>query len=157
MVISLTISTGDPGQRCLSRLFGTTRTSQRTLYARSQRHQQALRHWVLSNQSDAGWQAPQGEHRGSWTSRIHRGRTQDLLCTAVLTGVRLKSEMIRKALLMKIKPGCREEYERRHNPIWPELQAVLKEHRVSNYSIFLDRRTDQLFGYAEIESDSRWM
>ena len=64
--------------------------------------------------------------------------------------------MIRKALLMKIKPGCREEYERRHNPIWPELQAVLKEHGVSNYSIFLDRRIDQLFGYAEIESDSRW-
>ena len=64
--------------------------------------------------------------------------------------------MIRKALLMKLKPGCQEEYQRRHNPIWPELQAVLKEHGVSNYSIFLDRRTDQLFGYVEIESKSRW-
>ena len=64
--------------------------------------------------------------------------------------------MIRKAFLMKLKPSCQAEYERRHNPIWPELQAVLKEHGVSNYSIFLDRRIDQLFGYAEIESDSRW-
>ena len=68
----------------------------------------------------------------------------------------MNSEMIRKVLLMKLKPGCQEEYERRHNPIWPELQTVLKEHGVSNYSIFLDRRIDQLFGYAEIESDSRW-
>jgi L-rhamnose mutarotase len=64
--------------------------------------------------------------------------------------------MIRKALLMKLKPGCQDEYERRHNPIWPELQAVLKEHGVSTYSIFLDRRTDQLFGYVEIESNSQW-
>ena len=64
--------------------------------------------------------------------------------------------MIRKALLMKLKPGCQDEYERRHNPIWPELQAVLKRHGVSTYSIFLDRRTDQLFGYVEIESKSQW-
>ena len=68
----------------------------------------------------------------------------------------MNSEMIRKVLLMKLKPGCQEEYERRHNPIWPELQTVLKEHGVSNYSIFLDCRTDQLFGYAEIESKSLW-
>ena len=64
--------------------------------------------------------------------------------------------MVRKAFLMTLKPGCQKEYERRHNPIWPELQAVLKEHGASNYSIFLDRGTDQLFGYAEIESETRW-
>ena len=64
--------------------------------------------------------------------------------------------MIRKAFLMTLKSGCEAEYERRHNPIWPELQTVLEEHGVSNYSIFLDRRTDRLFGYAEIESESRW-
>src|SRR5262245_7264678 len=64
--------------------------------------------------------------------------------------------MIRKAYLMTLKPGCQEEYERRHNPIWPELQAVLKEHGVSNYSIFLDRKTDRLFAYAEIESEAWW-
>ena len=63
--------------------------------------------------------------------------------------------MIRKAFLMSLKPGCQEEYERRHNPIWPELQAILKEYGVSNYSIFLDRNTDRLFAYAEI-SEERW-
>lgn len=64
--------------------------------------------------------------------------------------------MIRKAFLMKLKPGCREEYERRHNPIWPELQAVLGEQGVHNYSIFLERGTDRLFAYCEIESVERW-
>jgi len=54
---------------------------------------------------------------------------------------------------MKLKPGCREEYERRHKPIWPELQKVLKEHGVHNYSIFLERDTNRLFAYAEIESE----
>ena len=64
--------------------------------------------------------------------------------------------MIRKAFVMILRPGCHEEYERRHNPIWSELQEVLKEHGVSNYSIFLDRQTDRLFAYAEIESEERW-
>lgn len=64
--------------------------------------------------------------------------------------------MIRKALLMKLKPGHQGEYERRHDPIWPELQLVLQQHAVHNYSIFLDRGTDRLFGYAEIESEELW-
>ena len=64
--------------------------------------------------------------------------------------------MIRKAFLMTLRSGCAAEYERRHNPIWPQLEAVLKEHGVSNYSIFLDQNTNQLFAYAEIESEERW-
>ena len=64
--------------------------------------------------------------------------------------------MIRKAFVMMLKPGSRIEYERRHNPIWPELKAVLKEHGVSNYSIFLERATDRLLAYAEIESEELW-
>jgi len=64
--------------------------------------------------------------------------------------------MIRKAFVMKLRPGNQAEYARRHNPIWPELQGVLKEHGVSNYSIFLDRKSDRLFAYAEIESEERW-
>jgi len=64
--------------------------------------------------------------------------------------------MVRKAFVMMLKPGSRVEYERRHNPIWPELETVLKEHGVSNYSIFCDDATDRLFAYAEIESEERW-
>lgn len=64
--------------------------------------------------------------------------------------------MIRKAFLMTLKPGGRLEYERRHNPIWPELEEALKEHGVSNYSIFYDQATERLFAYAEIESEESW-
>ncbi|MEO6392261.1 MAG: L-rhamnose mutarotase, partial [Pyrinomonadaceae bacterium] len=64
--------------------------------------------------------------------------------------------MIRKAFLMSLKPGNRDEYERRHNPIWPELAAVLTQHGAHNYSIFLDAATNQLFGYVEIESEELW-
>lgn len=64
--------------------------------------------------------------------------------------------MIRKAFLMTLKPGHQTEYERRHNPIWPELEEVLKQHGVHNYSIFLDRGSDRLFAYVEIESEQLW-
>ena len=64
--------------------------------------------------------------------------------------------MIRKAFLMSVNPDAHDEYERRHQPIWEELNAVLKNHGVSNYSIFLDDETSQLFGYAEIESEDQW-
>jgi L-rhamnose mutarotase len=62
----------------------------------------------------------------------------------------------RKAFLMTLKPGNQDEYKRRHDRIWPELQSVLKEHGVSKYAIFLNRDNDQLFAYAEIESEALW-
>lgn len=64
--------------------------------------------------------------------------------------------MIRKAFVMSVNAAAHKEYERRHKPIWKELEDVLKNHAVSNYSIFLDRQTNQLFGYAEIESEELW-
>ena len=57
---------------------------------------------------------------------------------------------------MSVDPGAHEEYERRHRPIWSDLEAVLKTHGVHNYSIFLEPKTDQLFAYAEIESEELW-
>ena len=38
---------------------------------------------------------------------------------------------------MSVNAGAEEEYEERHNPIWPELEKVLKGHGVLNYSSFL--------------------
>jgi len=64
--------------------------------------------------------------------------------------------MIRQAFVMSVNPGQEIEYERRHRPIWPELEAVLKAHGVHNYSIFLLPATRQLFAYAEIEDLARW-
>jgi len=64
--------------------------------------------------------------------------------------------MIRKAFLMSVNPDAREEYERRHRPIWDDLTQVLKDHGVSNYSIFIESETNRLFAYAEIESEELW-
>lgn len=64
--------------------------------------------------------------------------------------------MIRKAFVMSINPDQHEEYEKRHRPIWPELEEALKSQGVLNYSIYLDVDTHQLFAYAEIEDEERW-
>lgn len=64
--------------------------------------------------------------------------------------------MIRKAFVMGVNAGREAEYERRHRPIWADLEAVLKAHGVHRYSIFLHAPTRQLFGYVEIEDEARW-
>ena len=64
--------------------------------------------------------------------------------------------LLRKAFVMSVNPGHEQEYERRHQPIWKELEDVLKAHGVHNYSIFLHPETRQLFAYAEVEDEARW-
>jgi L-rhamnose mutarotase len=64
--------------------------------------------------------------------------------------------MIRVAFRMSVHAGMTAEYERRHSPIWTELEALLLEHGVQTYSIFLDAATNDLFAYAEIEDEARW-
>ena len=64
--------------------------------------------------------------------------------------------MIRKAFRMSIHPHQQEEYEKRHNPIWKELEDVLRAHGSHNYSIFWDASDNSLFGYVEIEDEARW-
>jgi L-rhamnose mutarotase len=63
---------------------------------------------------------------------------------------------IRKAFRMSVNAGQEAEYERRHNPIWRELEETLVRHGVRSYSIFLDPATRDLFAYAEIENEERW-
>lgn len=46
---------------------------------------------------------------------------------------------------MKLNPGCKEEYKRRHDEIWPELVKLLGESGVSDYAIFFDEETHTLF------------
>jgi L-rhamnose mutarotase len=64
--------------------------------------------------------------------------------------------MIRKAMLMQVEADQHEEYQSRHNPIWPELEAELKAHGAHNYSIFLDAESSTLYAYVEIEDQARW-
>lgn len=64
--------------------------------------------------------------------------------------------MIRKAFVMSLNPGCEAEYEKRHNPIWPELEKTLLDHGVKTYSIFLHWETRQLFAYVEFADEAQW-
>ena len=64
--------------------------------------------------------------------------------------------MYREAGIMKIYPGMEAEYEKRHNEIWPELVANIKAHGASNYSIFLNKATGELFSYLEAEDEAMW-
>lgn len=58
--------------------------------------------------------------------------------------------MHRVAFKMKLYPGFEKEYKKRHDEIWPELQQLLKESGISDYSIFLDEETNSLFGVLKI-------
>jgi L-rhamnose mutarotase len=60
--------------------------------------------------------------------------------------------MTRRAFKMHLKPGFEAEYRRRHDEIWPELVALLKEAGISDYSIFLDPETLTLFGVQKLAS-----
>ncbi len=50
------------------------------------------------------------------------------------------------AFKMKLNEGKLAEYKKRHDEIWPELVALLKDAGVSDYSIHLDEETNILFG-----------
>ncbi|HUV00576.1 MAG TPA: L-rhamnose mutarotase [Bacteroidales bacterium] len=62
--------------------------------------------------------------------------------------------MKRFGFKMKLLPGYKEEYKKRHSEIWPELVKLLKSNGISNYSIFLDEETDTLFAYQEQSGES---
>lgn len=49
------------------------------------------------------------------------------------------------AFRMVLKPGMATEYQARHDRIFPELLALLKEAGVHDYSIHLDHETNHLF------------
>ena len=62
--------------------------------------------------------------------------------------------MTRVAFKMKLKPGFADEYQKRHDAIWPELLTLLKESGVHDYSIFLDEESNTLFAVQKIDGDS---
>jgi L-rhamnose mutarotase len=62
--------------------------------------------------------------------------------------------MTRLAFKMKLKPGCAQEYKRRHDMIWPELSATLKGKGITDYSIFFDEETNSLFAVQKLAGSS---
>ena len=58
------------------------------------------------------------------------------------------------AFKMKLKPGFKEEYIKRHEQIWPELAELLKANGIADYTIFLDEETNCLFGVQQQNGQS---
>jgi L-rhamnose mutarotase len=59
--------------------------------------------------------------------------------------------MARVAFKMTLYKGFEEEYLKRHYTIWPDLEELLKQTGISDYSIFLDESTNSLFGVLKAE------
>jgi L-rhamnose mutarotase len=49
------------------------------------------------------------------------------------------------AFTMQLYPGQTEEYQKRHDNIWPELSKLLTQAGVRDYSIHLDTKSHKLF------------
>ena len=54
------------------------------------------------------------------------------------------------AWVLKVKPGYEDEYKRRHDELWPEMDKALRDSGISSYTIFRYGLT--LFGYFETDS-----
>jgi len=63
--------------------------------------------------------------------------------------------MHRLGFKMKLYKGCETEYKKRHDALWPELQTLLKQAGVKDYSIFLDEEANVLFGYLTIGDQTK--
>ena len=63
--------------------------------------------------------------------------------------------MERVAFKMKLFKGYEAEYKKRHDTLWPELEQLLKQVGIRDYSIFLDEETNFLFGYLTIDNAGR--
>lgn len=65
-------------------------------------------------------------------------------------------ELIRKCTKMKLFKGYENEYKKRHSKLWPDMKKAIHDCGGRNYSIFLDKETNYLYGYIEIEDEKKW-
>lgn len=61
--------------------------------------------------------------------------------------------MKREAFKMFLKPGCEEEYQKRHAAIWPELKKMIADGGVYDYSIYWDKDTNILFACQKVNGN----
>jgi L-rhamnose mutarotase len=51
------------------------------------------------------------------------------------------------AFCLRLRPGCAEEYRRRHDAIWPAMAAALSAAGILHFEIFLEPASLLLFAY----------
>ena len=61
--------------------------------------------------------------------------------------------MRRIGFKMQLKPGQSEEYKKRHENLWPDLQDLLKTSGIKDYVIYLDNQTGILFASQKVNDN----
>ena len=61
--------------------------------------------------------------------------------------------MASHAWVLGVRPGYEDDYKRRHDELWPEMDAALRNAGIRNYHIFRHGLT--LFGYFETDDLQR--
>ncbi len=56
-------------------------------------------------------------------------------------------------MAMKLRPGCYDEYKRRHDNLWPELAVAMRGRGIS---MVIYRHEDHLFVYGTAPSEQAW-
>jgi L-rhamnose mutarotase len=62
--------------------------------------------------------------------------------------------MKRIGFKMYLKPGFETEYKKRHDELWPELEVLLREQGVFDYSIYWDKDTNILFASQKLKGEA---
>lgn len=57
---------------------------------------------------------------------------------------------------MQVYSEYYDEYKRRHDNLWSEMEEAILQHGAASYSIFLNPNTGQLFAYLEVENEDKW-
>ena len=55
---------------------------------------------------------------------------------------------------MKLKPGFKDEYIKRHDEVWPGIVELIRRSGISDYSIFLDDETNILFAVQKVSNEA---
>lgn len=61
--------------------------------------------------------------------------------------------MQRMGMVLGIKPEAIAEYKRLHREVWPDFLALLSDHGITNYTIYLREPENLLFGSWEYVGD----
>lgn len=63
--------------------------------------------------------------------------------------------MERHGFVMRLFPGKEAEYKSRHDAIWPALEDLLKNHGISDYTIFLQPSSGLLFATYQVKDTAK--
>ena len=83
----------------------------------------------------------------AWLPNVIRG-PHETHCSAH------EERMILVGEALILRPGCYGEYKRRHDELWPELAAVMRENGIN---MVIYRFGDTLFVYGTAPSREAWM